>query len=157
MDKIPENHWSKFIIDCFNQTGKTLREEYVQTMIQMTDNHPDYLQQLCLNVWNCSDSEVGPRIIEEAMDMVGTANLLHYQDVCESLSNTQCNLLRAIMAGEKQLNATKTMQVYKLGTPRNVSKNKQTLNEKDILEIHGSNTLFNDPIFEYWLRNKYQN
>jgi len=44
------------------------------------------------------------------------------------------------------------MQEYKLGTPHNVSKNKKVLIEKDIVEIHGDDIIFNDPIFEYWLR-----
>ena len=35
---------------------------------------------------------------------------------------------------------------------RNVSKNKKILQEKDIVEIHGKAIIFNDPVFEYWLR-----
>jgi hypothetical protein len=62
------------------------------------------------------------------------------------------NMLYAILAGETKLTAAKTMQQFKLGTSRNVSKNKQILIQKDIVEIHGQSILFNDPIFEYWLR-----
>jgi len=69
------------------------------------------------------------------------------------MNNTQLNLLKAILDGETKLTSTKTMQKYKLGTPRNVSKNKQTLIEKDIVEIHLAGISFTDPIFEYWLRN----
>lgn len=42
---------------------------------------------------------------------------------------------------------TQTMQQYNLGTPRNVTKNKKVLEEKDIVEINGENITFNDPIF----------
>jgi hypothetical protein len=152
MDKIPEKHWVKFITESFKKTGKLISEDQIMLMIRMTNNHPDYLQQLCHNTWNGTISETTNHIIHEAMDLVINSNRLYYQDICDSLSNTQLNLLYAILAGETKLTASETMRKYKLGTPRNVSKNKSALQEKDIVEIHGKSILFNDPVFEYWLR-----
>ncbi len=152
MEKIPEKHWVDYIIQSFTNTGKSISVELVNELIRMTSNHPDYLQQLCHNVWNCADIEATSKNLEESMDLVLRSNALHYQDICESLSNTQLNLLKAILAGETKMTSTITMQQYKLGTPRNVSKNKRILMEKDLVEIHGTKISFNDPIFEYWLR-----
>jgi hypothetical protein len=78
----------------------------------MTNNHPDYLQQLCHNVWNETDSKATNEILEEAMDLVVRSGVLHYQDICDSLSNTQLNLLNAILVRETKLTALKTMQQY---------------------------------------------
>jgi hypothetical protein len=86
------------------------------------------------------------QIIEEAMNLVVGSNKLHYQDICDALSNTQLNLLFAILAGETMLTSADTMQKYKLGTPRNVSKNKKTLEEKEIVEINGRTITFNHRI-----------
>lgn len=80
------------------------------------------------------------------MDLVVRSNALHYQDICEALSNTQLNLLFAILEGETKLTSAETMQNYRLGTPRNVSKNKKVLEEKDMVEIHGDSITFNDQI-----------
>lgn len=153
MEKIPENHWNEYIIKSFAKSGKSISMELVTEMIEMTSNHPDYLQQLCHNVWNGTDSKASEETLADSMDLVIRSNALHYQDMCEALSNTQLNLLQAILAGETKFTSTKAMQKYKLGTPRNVSKNKLILMEKDIVEIHGKNIHFNDPVFEYWLRN----
>ena len=153
LERIPENHWIDFIISSFNNSDKSISKELIMEMIIMTNNHPDYLQQLCHNVWNGTESKATNEHLQEAMDLVVRSNALHYQDICDSLSNTQLNLLHAILAGETKLTASKTMLQFKLGTPRNVSKNKMVLIEKDIIEIHGESILFNDPIFEYWLRN----
>jgi uncharacterized protein len=152
MDKIPEKHWVEFITKSFRSTGKKISKEQVKLMIQMTNNHPDYLQQLCHNTWNGSDEETTNQTIREAMGLVVNSNKLYYQDICDSLSNTQLNLLYAILAGETMLTAAETMKKHKLGTPRNVSKNKTVLQERDIVEIHGKTILFNDPVFEYWLK-----
>ena len=154
LEKIPEKHWIDFIQTGFKNTGKNINKNLVNLMIHSTNNHPDYLQQLCHNAWNATETEATLEIIETALDLVVRSNALHYQDICEALSNTQLNLVFAILEGETKLTATETMQKYNLGTPRNVSKNKKTLEEKDIVEIHGENISFNDPIFEYWLRKK---
>jgi hypothetical protein len=154
LEKIPENHWIDFITISFERTGKHISEEQVKMMIQMTNNHPDYLQQLCHNTWNGTNSETTNIIIHEAMNMVVNSSKLHYQDICDDLSNTQLNLLFAILAGETMLTASDSMQKYKLGTPRNVSKNKSVLQKKDIVEIHGKSIIFNDPVFEYWLKQR---
>lgn len=152
LDKIPEKHWIKFIKQSFTKSNKKIEENLVKEIIKMTSNHPDYLQQLCHNVWHNTETEVSHVIIEEAMELVVRSNALHFQDMCESLSNTQINLLKAILGGKRRFTATSVMQEYKLGTPHNVSKNKKVLIEKDIVEIHGDDIIFNDPIFEYWLR-----
>jgi uncharacterized protein len=154
LEKIPEKHWLKFIEQSFKDAGKIISEELIIMIIQSTNNHPDYLQQLCHNVWNATEKEVTPKVIEESIDLVVRSNSLHYQDICTALSNTQLNLIYAILDGKTKLTASDTMQRYKLGTPRNVSKNKRVLEEKDILEIHGEHISFNDPIFEYWLRKR---
>jgi AAA+ ATPase superfamily predicted ATPase len=152
LEKIPEKHWIRHILQQFKRTGKNIPAQLAKELIMMTNNHPDYLQQLCHNVWNITDSDATTQIAKEAMNLVVRSNALHYQDICDALSNTQLNLLYAILAGETKLTAAKTMQQYKLGTPRNVSKNKDILMDKDIVEIHGDSIMFNDPIFEYWLR-----
>jgi hypothetical protein len=154
LEKIPEEHWIDFIISRFNKTGKKISEELVLKMIHLTDNHPDYLQQICHHVWNGVDSEVIRKNIEQAMNLVVRSNALHYQDICEALSNTQLNLIYAILAGETKLTAAKTMQKFRLGTPRNVSKNKKILIEKDLIEIHEESINFNDPVFKYWLKQR---
>jgi len=154
LEKIPENHWHTFIEKSFNTSGKRISQELIHSMIQLTNNHPDYLQQLCHNVWNATESKATNEIVENAMDLVVRSNALHYQDICEALSTTQLNLIYAILEGETKLTAADTMQKYNLGTPRNVSKNKKVLQGKEIVEIHGDSITFNDPVFEYWLREK---
>lgn len=152
LQKIPEKHWIDYIRDSFSKTGKRISKDIVHKMISLTSNHPDYLQQLSHNTWNNTDSEVTEEILSESMELVISSNTLYYQDICEGLSTTQINLLKAILHGERRLTSAATMLDFNLGTPRNVSKNKKMLVTKDILEIHGDMIHFNDPIFKYWLK-----
>jgi hypothetical protein len=101
MEKIPEKHWLGFIEQSFKDTGKSISRELIGVLIQMTNNHPDFLQQLCHNVWNATESDTTARIIDEALELVVRSNALHYQDICEAFSNTQLKLIYAILDGEQ--------------------------------------------------------
>ncbi len=46
------------------------------------------------------------------------------------------------------------MNNFKLETPRNVSKNRDILEKKDIIDFDDKNYTFVDPIFEAWIKTK---
>jgi hypothetical protein len=83
--------------------------------------------------------------------------ILFYQKEIETLSATQVNLLRAVAGGEKRFTGVSAMSEHKLGTPRNVSKNKTLLVNNDIIQIVGDHYEFVDPAFELWFRQQFLN
>ena len=155
LDKIAESHWKKFIQKSFEKSNKEISDETIDSLIKFAENNPDYLQQLCHNLYSNSGKRASKKDLYGAMDLVLRSNRQTYYDICDSLSNTQINLLKAILSGERKLTSASVMKKFNLGTPRNVSKNKQMLESKDILEIHGSDIIFNDPVFKYWLADVY--
>ena len=89
-------------------------------------------------------------------ELIG-ANLPLYQKEVEILSATQLDLLKAVASGEVQLTSARVMQNYKLGTPRNVSKNKIVLTRNDIIQFNANKYEFLDPAFELWFRQEFLN
>ena len=83
------------------------------------------------------------------------ANIPFYQKEVESLSPTRLNLLKAIANGETQLTSTRVVDLYKLGTPNNVLKNKKILIEEDIVDESSDVLVFLDPAFEFWFRKQF--
>jgi hypothetical protein len=80
------------------------------------------------------------------------ANTPFYQKEIETMSSTQINLLIAILNGEKQLTSVSAMNSYRIGTPRNVSRNKMQLINNDIIQTTNDGFEFVDPAFELWFR-----
>ncbi len=78
---------------------------------------------------NITYDEVTRTIIEKALSELINANTPFYQKEAETLSSTQLNLLIAILNGEKQLTSVSVMYTNHLGTPRNVSRNKNTADQ----------------------------
>jgi len=64
--------------------------------------------------------------INDLSDKLKIMNALDEKEI-ETLSTTQVNLLKAVASKETQFTSTSTMNDYRLGIPRNVSKNKNTL------------------------------
>ena len=152
LKKIERSEWVKFIQRGFKRTGKQISREYARLIATLMNDHSWYVQQFSHYVWQKTETTVDTAILKEALQELINANMPLFQKEVESLSVTQLALLQAVAAGENQLTSTYVMQKYKLGTPRNVSKNKTILINNDIIDFDGKDYEFLDPVFELWFR-----
>ena len=157
LQKIATEHWIPFIQRNFRKSGKKIRKPFALKIAQLMKNHPWYVQQFAHYVWQKTDKQVEEEQMVSAFMELVYANTPFFQKEIESLSATQLSLLKAVANGETQLMSTRVMQRYRLGTPRNVSKNKQILIDNDIIDFDGKNYEFLDPVFELWFLKQYLN
>jgi len=157
LGKIDRKNWIDFIIISFRSTGKVITEEEAGLIADLMQCHPWYVQQLSHYTWNRTTKSVTRSDILTSLDELLNANLPLCQKETEILSTTQLNLLKAIASGEKHLTSTDTMSKYHLGTPRNVSKNRDILINKDIIGELENSYYFLDPAFELWFRRVFIN
>ena len=157
LEKIEEKEWVKFITAGFRKTGKTISAENAAMIARLMQNHSWYVQQLSHYAWNLTSSEADKQIIEAALKELINANTPFYQSETESLSPTQVNLLIAIANLESRLTSVEVMNKYRLGTPRNVSKNRDILINNDIIQRSSKLYEYVDPAFELWFRQNYLN
>ncbi len=154
LKKIAKEHWVPFLINKFNEYSIDISNDLASLIVDKVSAHPYYVQQLAYNVWTFCKDSVTVEVIEEAMQQLFNSNQILFEKELESLSNTQVNMLKAIVNGETQLTSANVMNNYKLGTPRNVSKNRDILEKKDIIDFSEKNYTFVDPIFEAWIKNE---
>ena len=152
LDRIKRDHWVDYIVSKFNESGKSISNELAMEIADSMKNHPHYVQQLSHFVWSFSGEVVSSEVIDHSIEFMINSNSPLFVKMIEEISNTQINLLKAISSGERYLSAAKTMQNYNLGTPRNVAKNKTSLENKDIIEIGTNEIRFIDPLFEIWFK-----
>jgi uncharacterized protein len=117
--------------------------------------HSWYVQQLSHYTWNLTRKRAGKAEILSALSELLNANMPLYQKEMEIISITQLNLLKAVAKGEKQLTSERVMRDFRLGTPRNVSKNKAILINNDIIAESVNGYFFLDPAFELWFRQSF--
>lgn len=157
LPKIEEHRWVEFITTKFAETNKVISMEDARLISVLMKNHSWYVQQLAHYTWNSAVPVATRANIENALLELIQANTPFYQKEVESVSATQLNLLKAVAKGETQLTSAQVMNMYQLGTPRNVSKNKVILLNADIVHEVNNTYEFLDPAFELWFRKQYFN
>jgi len=155
LEKIGTSEWVNFIVDGFSTTGKTISREVAQLIPEAMKNHSWYVQQLSHYTWNLTKKNAASKEVEMALNELMRANLPLYQKEVEILSTSQLNLLRAVAKGERQFTSASVMEIYRLGTPHNVSQNKKSLVQKDLIQDVGGIVEFIDPAFEIWFKNHF--
>jgi AAA+ ATPase superfamily predicted ATPase len=152
LQKVPRENWIEFIINGFAKTNKKISEQIATEIIETADNHPEYVQQLAHFTWSSTELLADHDALVKAIELVLNSNRMFFQEICDNLSITQLNLLKALIHGETQFTSVEVMQKYKLGTPRNVFKNKESLEAKDIIDFSNNPPSFSDPFFKNWFQ-----
>jgi len=157
LPKIETTKWISFITESFKNTGKQMDDITAANIPLVMKNHSWYVQQLAHYVWNLTQKKATFIELNAALNELIQANSPLYQKEIETISATQLNLLKAVAKGEVQFTSAAVMQRHFLGTPRNVSKNKTTLINNDI--IHEVNQVYEfvDPAFELWFKKQFFN
>ncbi len=151
LSKIEEQDWINFIKESFQNTGKFIDTKQATRIAQIMDCHPWYVQQLAHYSWIKTKRKVSDEIIDSSLRDIMDSQLPFFQIIIDKLSNTQVNLLKAILSEETQFTSTGVMRNYGLGTPNNVRKNLKTLKEQDIIDLHQGKYIFLDPVFKRWM------
>lgn len=155
LEKISEENWVEFIQRRFTETGKEIGDEDAILITQLTENHSYYVQQLAQQVWLRTEQKCTGSIVSDAHQGIVNQLSLLFVNITESLSNSQLNFLKALLSGEKQLSSKNTLQKYKLGTSANIGRLKQALLSREIIDISANQIDLQDPIYKFWLVNKY--
>jgi hypothetical protein len=134
------------------KTGKIITAEAALMIPKIMKNHSWYVQQLSHYTWNLTKKTASTKEVEIALNELISANLPLFQKEIETISTSQLNLLKAVASGESQFTSASVMETYHLGTPRNVSQNKQSLTNKDLIDFYEGSPEFVDPAFEIWFK-----
>jgi len=155
MQKIAKKHWIPFIQQSFEKTGKSISSEMADRICDTVSCHSWYLQQLCYFIWSFTASEVTEEVFALGLKQVLNINTPMFQNDTENLSSTQIEMLKAIADGEQHFSSQAVKQIYNLGNPNTIVKNKKTLQNKDIIEKQGDDFVFVDPIYRLWFKGEY--
>lgn len=156
LSKIEKSHLISYVRLKFTKTNKIIDEKYAETIVDLMQEHPYYVQQLSHIVWSISDKIVTKEIIEESINDLLEQNSLLFENEIEALSNTQVNFLKAVVEGiNNSFSSQQILKKYKLGASSNVIKIKRTLVRKEIIDMKQGKPIILDPAFELWLKRIY--
>ena len=156
LQKISREDWVQFISERFNTTGKQISNTLSGKIADIMQNHPYYVQQYSQQVWLRTVGECNESILEEALEgMIDQLSLL-FTNIIDSLTVRQISFLTAIAAGETNFSSKEVLKKYDLGTSANIKNLKNTLLEKDLIDILPHKIIeLQDPVLLLWLKKVY--
>jgi uncharacterized protein len=152
LPKIEKEKWQKFISKSFKATNKEISLDLASRIPEKMKSHSWYVQQLSHYTWQKTHQKTTEENFNGALRELIHANMPLYQREIEGMSSTQINLIKAIIRGENKLTSERVMKDYKLGTPRNVSKNRDMLLRNDYIDKTDKGYELLDPAFELWFK-----
>ena len=155
LKKISLDHWKSFIVEQFKNTGKKISPGLAGIIAQNAECHSYYVQQLAQICWLRTSTETTLEIVNESFESLILQLSLLFQNITETLSTNKLNFLKAIIKGEEKLSSKEVIQKYNFGTSANVSRVKQALIEKEIIDQTEGEIQILDPIYKAWLQNFY--
>tara|TARA_R110002072_G_scaffold13357_5_gene55986 strand:+ start:607 stop:1731 length:1125 start_codon:yes stop_codon:yes gene_type:complete len=155
LEKIETNHWVKYIQKQFNSTQKSISKSQAEWIVSTVKNHSYYVQQLSLIVWYKTQTKTKQSDLTKAEHDLLSQNAILFQREIERLSNPQIGYLEALCNGVESFHSAEVINKYKLGSSSNVSRIKEALEKKEVIDTYADKPVFIDPLFELWFSKKY--
>lgn len=152
LPKIDSAYMKDFIMKRFSDTGKEIDREAADMIIELTDNHPYYIQQLSQLSWIRTSGKCSTDIVKEAHSELLIQSDLIFKTIAGTMSSQQLCFLNAILDGEKTM-SNKVMNRYGITSTTSATRAKRYLISEDIID--GNTLEMLDPIFRFWLKNVY--
>lgn len=152
LQKIKIKDWIPFIQKRFSETDKEISEELAKLLVNLVAANPYYVQQLAQQTWFRATPTATEQDVRDAHESISNQLSLLFTQLVESLSNSELNLLKAIINDEKQLTSKSVLETYRLNSSANSVRLKKKLIDNEIIDEENGEVVFLDPYFEYWLR-----
>lgn len=98
---ISENHWIPFIAEKFQSFGdKRIDEEHCRALLTLSDNQPEYTQQLCFELWECTPEkgQVDENLLQTAVDKILKQENDGHASTWRRLKNKEQEVLKNLAA-----------------------------------------------------------
>jgi len=152
IDEIRQKSWNKFIIDKFNKTDKTIDIKYIDKIINITKGFPYYTQQAAYEIWNNTDKNVSNEIFEKSLKIIIDREEDLFMLKLDNLTPNQKKAIKIIIVKNgKELYDEHYLAKYQIKTG-SIQAAIKGLVQKDIIDKREGRYYFQDPLFEYYIR-----
>lgn len=150
--KIPDNKMTDFIIKRFSSKNMDA-SKMLDKIIEITNSHPYYTQQLCHEIFVMSDKKVlNNEFINKAIDNIIMNHHYDFQKWWNELDNTERKILIGICNGDKNPTSKKFISINGIKSSSTAGSAVKRLLEKGILIKKDSNLNFiEDPFWQQWI------
>ena len=156
LDKISTEDWVPFIQSRFEYQGKKISEEFAKRICETVENLSSYVQQLAWNILAETDQETTELEFNTGVEALMTQCSGLFQEQLQGLTSYQINFIRAICNGvHSDFGSKAVLEEYNLGSKSNISRIKESLLDKELIETDADGVYLEDPVFKMWFKREY--
>lgn len=141
--------------DRFADSGKYLDDEMAELIIDLADNHPFYIQQIAHLSWMGTSVVCSRDVVTASHSSIVDQMGLVFENLTESLTSQQLCYLHAVLAGESIISTSEVLHRHHITSATSASRSKAALLERGMVCIRDGKVSFTDPLYAYWLNNRY--
>ncbi|MBR3091641.1 MAG: ATP-binding protein [Bacteroidaceae bacterium] len=158
LDKIATEDWVPFIQSRFASQGKEISEPLAKRICETVENNSSYVQQLAWNVLAETEHEVTEKDFTNGFEALLAQNSGLFEEQLQGLTTYQLNFIRAICNGiHSNFGSKAVLEEFNLGGKSNITRIKNTLRNREIIEIDKNKVFIEDPLFRIWFKRQYNN
>lgn len=150
---IPLKDWTIYISNRFEKEKKHISEELIRLLCESVEFQSSYVQQLAYCTLLLTKRTVTKEILNQAIEDLVNQNSGIFIEQTGSLTTYQMNFLRAVLSGVSSGFGEKAVREnFDLGVPSNITRLKQSLIDKELVEITEKGIIIGDPVLRIWLQ-----
>jgi hypothetical protein len=157
LDKISETSYSAFIRQLFKDRHRSITDEALQFILDWTQRHTYYTQQLCHTVYANGNETVTIDDVKKACEQLMKQGEAVYMQYRQMLTEKQWDYLIAVAkeGSVQQITASAFLRNHKIGTPSVSRRHADSLCEKGLLNdditINGTTYSLSDVFLSHWM------
>jgi len=153
LKKIKTRHYVPWIQNLFSRKKVDLPAKFIETIIEIFENHPMYIQNFLFHLWEEPPKSVfSPAVISKIQDTIVEKKSLEYSVLWETLSINQKKVLKLILLNDgSNLYNADALKSVNLKTASLVTRALSSLIKKEIIVKNGV-YLIQDIVFKKWLQ-----
>ncbi len=155
LEHISQDALMEFIKSEFSRTSKYIDDDTARYIINLSDSHPYYLQQLSQISWlrtyvvcTCDIVNEAYKALLDQLDMV-------FRTLTDTLTDQQICYVKAVVSGERIISTADVLHRYGISSATSASRSKAALLQRDIIDIHDGYPVIQDPIYSAWMKKRH--
>jgi len=150
--EIDREHWHKFITVRFEKTNKKIDATIIDKILDITKGFPYYTQQFSYELWNLTNENANEELFVKTLKIILEREEDLFTLELENLTPNQKKALKIVVEKNgENLYDEQLLAKYKIKSGSFQSALKGLL-QKDILDKDAKRHYFQDPLFEYWIK-----
>ena len=145
----------RYIRERFADSAKYLDNEIAGLIIDLAEGQAFYTQQIAHLSWLGTSVVCSREVVLQAHETIVDQMDLVFRNLTGSLTSQQLCYLHAVLAGETVISTSEVLHRHHITSATSASRSKAALLEREIISSHEGKISVADPIYAYWLKNRY--